>query len=80
MSAQKMQVDVRRARYDLPKSPDGVRTISTLPLVVSFHYYSLIVDGVVGNDPGSYTFFGTGKDTSRPFRFGIEQFDGSGQD
>ena len=41
MSAQKVQVEVRRARYDMPKGPDGVWTVTTPPLVVSFHYYDL---------------------------------------
>ena len=34
------------------------------PVVPGFHYYALIVDGVQVNDPGSDTFFGTGKPTS----------------
>lgn len=62
--AQKVQVQIARARYDVTKGQDGVWSVTTPPLVVGFHYYSLIVDGVAVNDPGSRTFFGTGKDTS----------------
>lgn len=35
--------------------------MTTDPLVVGFHYYFLIVDGVAVNDPASETFFGCGK-------------------
>ena len=33
-------------------------TVKTDPLVVGFHYYFLIADGVQVADPSSYTFFG----------------------
>ena len=39
-------------------------SVTTPPLVAGFHYYSLVVDGVPVNDPGSHAFFGTGKDAS----------------
>jgi enterochelin esterase family protein len=48
----------------MTKNADGVWSVTTLPLVVGFHYYSLIVDGVTVNDPGSHTFYGTSKDSS----------------
>lgn len=62
--ALKVQVQVPGAKYDLTKSADGVWSVTTPPLVPGFHYYSLLVDGVQVNDPGSQTFYGTGKDAS----------------
>jgi GH35 family endo-1,4-beta-xylanase/enterochelin esterase-like enzyme len=46
------------------KGDDGVWTITTSPLVVGFHYYQLIVDGVSVSDPAGQSFFGTGKMSS----------------
>ncbi len=48
----------------MTRGSDGVWSVTTPPLVEGFHYYSLIVDGVSVNDPGSHAFFGTGKDAS----------------
>jgi enterochelin esterase family protein len=48
----------------MTKGENGVWTVTTPPLVPGFHYYSLIVDGVAVNDPGSKTFYGTSKDSS----------------
>ena len=62
--AQKVQVQVPGTRYDMTKAEDGVWSITTQPLIPGFHYYSLVVDGVAMNDPGSHTFYGTGKDSS----------------
>lgn len=47
------------------KDANGFWTAKTnAPLVPGFHYYWLVVDGVQVNDPGSETFYGTGKQTS----------------
>jgi enterochelin esterase-like enzyme len=47
------------------KGDDGVWTLtSPTAIVPGFHYYAFLVDGVQMNDPGSDTFFGTGKPTS----------------
>jgi enterochelin esterase-like enzyme len=62
--AQKVQVRVPQGRYDMTKGENGVWNVTTPPLIPGFHYYSLVVDGVEVNDPGSHTFFGTGKDSS----------------
>lgn len=59
--AQKIQVDCCGKKYDMQKHADGVWTAKTDPLVVGFHYYFLIVDGVQVSDPASYTFFGCGR-------------------
>jgi enterochelin esterase family protein len=62
--AHKVQVQVPGARYDMTKGQDGIWSVTTPALVPGFHYYSLIVDGVAVNDPGSHAFYGTGKDSS----------------
>jgi enterochelin esterase family protein len=48
----------------MTKGENGVWSVTTPPLIPGFHYYSLVVDGVAVNDPGSHTFYGTGKDSS----------------
>jgi enterochelin esterase-like enzyme len=54
-----------RGHWDMTKGGDGVWTLtSPTPIVPGFHYYAFLVDGVLMNDPGSDTFFGTGKPTS----------------
>lgn len=50
--------------WDMKKGDDGVWELTSQPLVPGFHYYAFKVDGVLVNDPGSDTFFGTGKPTS----------------
>ena len=62
--AQNVRVQVYHGRYDMTKGADGVWSVTTPPLIPGFHYYSLVVDGVEVNDPGSHTFYGTGKDSS----------------
>ena len=62
--AQKVQVDIGGHKYDMTKDEQGNWSVVTPPLVVGFHYYFLVVDGVSVNDPGSHAFFGTGKDAS----------------
>jgi hypothetical protein len=49
---------------DMTKSPDGVWTVTTSPLVPGFHYYWFLVDGVQLMDSSSDTFFGSLKQTS----------------
>lgn len=44
----------------MTKGPDGIWTVTTTPLVVGFHYYSLRVDGATVADPSTMTFFGSG--------------------
>ena len=53
-----------RGHWDMTKGDDGVWTFTSPPIVPGFHYYAFLVDGVLVNDPGSDTFFGTGKPTS----------------
>lgn len=56
--AGRLQVDCCGKKYDMQKDADGFWTVKTDPLVVGFHYYFLIADGVQMADPSSYTFFG----------------------
>jgi enterochelin esterase-like enzyme len=54
-------VTVRIGRgFEMTKGPDGIWTVTTTPLVVGFHYYSLQIDGATVADPSTMTFFGSG--------------------
>ncbi len=57
--AQKVRVNVGGG-FDLAKGPDGIWSVTTTPLVVGFHYYSLRIDGATLADPSTMTFFGSG--------------------
>ena len=46
--------------FDMTKGPDGIWSVTTTPLVVGFHYYSIQVDGAVIADPSTHTYFGSG--------------------
>ncbi|HTY64475.1 MAG TPA: alpha/beta hydrolase-fold protein [Acidobacteriota bacterium] len=61
--AQKVQVRVGQ-NFDMVKGTDGAWTVTTTPLVVGFHYYSLVIDGATVADPATRTFFGSGWDNS----------------
>jgi enterochelin esterase family protein len=62
--AKTVQVQIGGAKYDMKRGDDGVWNGTTPPLVVGFHYYYLIVDGVTVSDPGSHAYFGVSKDSS----------------
>ncbi|WP_434981325.1 alpha/beta hydrolase-fold protein [Daejeonia sp. YH14] len=69
--AKTVQVDLGK-KYDLKKDAEGFWTGKTDPQSGSFHYYSLLIDGVAVADPASETFYGMGRYAS-----GIEiPFDG----
>lgn len=53
-----------RGHWDMTKGEDGVWRFTSPPLAPGLHYYGFLVDGLFVNDPGTYTFFGTGKPTS----------------
>ena len=59
--AQKVQVDICGKKYPMTKGADGVWSVTTDALVVGFHYYFLIVDGVSVTDPASDGFYGCGR-------------------
>ena len=48
----------------MTKGADGVWTVTTDPLVVGFHYYTITVDGATMADPASESYFGTGRMSS----------------
>jgi enterochelin esterase-like enzyme len=60
-SAQRVQVDIGGHKYDMAKIDQGDWSVITPPLVVGFHYYALVVDGVSVNDYNSESFFGVSK-------------------
>ena len=57
--AQKVTVRIGKG-FEMTKGPDGIWEVTTTPLVVGFHYYSLQIDGAVVADPSTMTFFGSG--------------------
>jgi enterochelin esterase-like enzyme len=61
--AQKVRVRLGGG-FDMSKGADGLWTVTTTPLVVGFHYYTLSIDGAVVADPATRTFFGSGYDNS----------------
>jgi enterochelin esterase-like enzyme len=61
--AQKVQVRLGGA-HDMTKGADGLWMATIPPQVVGFHYYSIVIDGAVGADPATRTFFGSGWDNS----------------
>ncbi|SFD88113.1 alpha/beta hydrolase-fold protein [Thermophagus xiamenensis] len=50
--------------YDMTRTEEGIWQVTTDSLGEGFHYYSLIIDGVVVADPASETFYGMGRMTS----------------
>ncbi len=62
--ADRVQVDIGGHQYDMTKNDQGIWSVVTPPLVVGFHYYAFIVDGVSVADPASETFFGASKKMS----------------
>jgi enterochelin esterase-like enzyme len=58
--ALKVQVDLGK-KYDLIKDTSGYWMATTDPVVIGFHYYSVLIDGVPLADPSSQTFYGMGR-------------------
>lgn len=58
-NAQKVSVRIGKG-FDMEKGADGIWSVTTTPLVVGFHYYSLNIDGATVADPSAMTFFGSG--------------------
>src|ERR1017187_2446147 len=75
------QVQVRIGKpYDMVKADDGAWTVTTAPLVVGFHYYSLAVDGAVVADPSTRTFLDLNREALRhgqSRRRGMDRHDGA---
>jgi enterochelin esterase-like enzyme len=58
--AQRVQMDLGK-KYDMAKDTSGYWIVTTDPIVIGFHYYSLLIDGVALVDPSSQTFYGMGR-------------------
>lgn len=58
--AQSVQIDLLK-KYPMTKDTGGYWTVTTDPIVLGFHYYSLIIDDVAVVDPSSQTFYGMGR-------------------
>jgi enterochelin esterase family protein len=56
--AEKVELNLG-GRHPMTKDQNGTWTITSDPLVVGFHYYSFVVDGVNVADPGSEGYFGS---------------------
>jgi enterochelin esterase-like enzyme len=59
-NAKQVVVDLA-GRHEMVKDSEGFWTVTTPPLAVGFHYYSIIIDGVSVADPTSESFYGTGR-------------------
>jgi len=57
--AQSVKIRIGKG-FDMTKGADGAWTVTTTPLVVGFHYYSVQIDGATTADPSTMTFFGSG--------------------
>lgn len=50
--------------HDMKKDTNGVWWLTTDPLVVGFHYYAILIDGVAVMDRGSEAYFGSNWESS----------------
>ena len=57
--AKTVTVNVGGKNYPLVKGEDGLWEVTTDPLVVGFHYYTMNVDGKRISDPNSKEFYGS---------------------
>jgi enterochelin esterase family protein len=62
-NAQKVSIGIGQG-FDMTKGPDNVWSVTTTPLVIGFHYYSLRIDGAAVADPSTHTYFGSGWENS----------------
>lgn len=58
--AKEVIIDLTK-KFPMQKDTGGYWTITTDPIVLGFHYYSLIIDGVAVVDPASQTYYGMGR-------------------
>jgi enterochelin esterase-like enzyme len=63
-TAQKAQVDISGKKYDMEKDEKEHWTCTSDPLVVGFHYYSILIDGVAVMDRNTRAFFGSNWESS----------------
>src|ERR1700730_8069925 len=62
-NAQKVSIRIGQG-FDMTKGSDGIWSVTTTPLVVGFHYYTLQIDGATVSDPSTMAFFGSGWENS----------------
>jgi enterochelin esterase-like enzyme len=62
--ADSVKVNLIQRKYDMVREEDGHWTCTTDPLVVGFHYYFILVDGVSVSDRSSKAFFGWNRESS----------------
>ena len=58
--AKEMVIDLTK-KFPMQKDTGGFWTVTTDPIPLGFHYYSLIIDGMPVVDPASQTFYGMGR-------------------
>lgn len=58
--AKEVIIDLTK-KFPMQKDTGGYWTLTTEPIPLGFHYYSLIIDGVALVDPSSQTFYGMGR-------------------
>jgi enterochelin esterase-like enzyme len=63
-TAQNVQIDVCNKKYDMTKDEKGVWTCTSDSLVVGFHYYAVLIDGVAVMDRNTNAFFGSNWESS----------------
>jgi hypothetical protein len=51
-------------KVDMEKQADGYWTVTTVPLVPGFHYYTVNIDGAEVSDPNTQAYFGGSKPVS----------------
>ncbi|MDE6268828.1 MAG: esterase [Muribaculaceae bacterium] len=59
--AKDVKIDICSKKYDMIRDDEGNWSCVTDPLVVGFHYYFALVDGVSVIDPSSEAFYGCGR-------------------
>jgi enterochelin esterase-like enzyme len=59
-NAQKVQVSIVNAPFDMEKGAGGVWTYTSAPQPPGYHNYWMIVDGAIVLDPGTQAFIGYG--------------------
>lgn len=63
-SAQHIQIDLGGKKYDMIRTDNGKWNITTQPQMPGFHYYSVIIDGLLVADPASESFYGCSRMSS----------------
>lgn len=58
--AKTVQIDLGK-KYDMTRDTAGFWNVTTEPIDIGFHYYSLVIDGLAVVDPSSQAFYGMGR-------------------